>query len=172
MLLAVTCIGVDRPGIVAGVAKVLFDLGCNLEDASSTILRGHFAMMLIVNAPKGVGPTDLEERLQEVATGLGLVVTVRPLEPASGEVRPATHMISVYGADRPGIVYQVAEFLSRIGANITDLTSRVIGSPDKPVYALMIEAVLPDDSVEPRIDALRNELDVEVSVHRLDTEVL
>ena len=37
-LVAVTVIGNDRPGIVAGVSKALFDAGCNLEDVSSTIL--------------------------------------------------------------------------------------------------------------------------------------
>ena len=46
--LSVTVVGQDRPGIVAAVAEALYDLGCNLEDATSTILRGHFSMMLVV----------------------------------------------------------------------------------------------------------------------------
>jgi len=49
--LAVSAIGADRPGIVAAVTGVLVDRGCNLEDASMSILRGHFAMMLVVAAP-------------------------------------------------------------------------------------------------------------------------
>lgn len=53
-LLALTVIGSDRPGIVAGVAKVLYELGCNLEDATSTILRGHFSMMLVIRAPRDI----------------------------------------------------------------------------------------------------------------------
>ena len=57
---AVTAVGADRPGIVAGVTKVLFDQGCNLEDTSMTILRGHFAMMLVVDVPAGVAAADLE----------------------------------------------------------------------------------------------------------------
>ena len=44
---AVTVVGNDRPGIVAGVTEVLFEQGCNLEDTSMTILRGHFTMMLV-----------------------------------------------------------------------------------------------------------------------------
>ena len=51
--LAVSAIGSDRPGIVAAVTKVLLDQGCNLEDTSMSILRGHFAMMLVVAAPSG-----------------------------------------------------------------------------------------------------------------------
>ena len=39
---------VTGPGIVAAVSRVLFDLGCNVEDSSMTLLRGNFAMMLVL----------------------------------------------------------------------------------------------------------------------------
>ena len=35
----VTALGKDRPGIVAGVTKVLYQLGCNLEDSAMTRLE-------------------------------------------------------------------------------------------------------------------------------------
>ena len=172
-LVAVTVIGKDRPGIVAGVTRALYDVGCNLEDVSSTILRGHFSMMLVVRAPAGVDHAALEERLAPAAEELGLIVTVRPVEEAALEVSAPSHMVSVYGADKPGIVYRVAEVLARLGVNITDLTSRVIGSAEHPVYALMLEvsAANPDDA-ERELEALRSELGVEVSVHPLDSDLL
>ncbi len=37
-LLAVTAIGTDRPGIVAAISGALFELGCNLEDATSKVI--------------------------------------------------------------------------------------------------------------------------------------
>ena len=52
---AVSVFGRDRPGTVAAVTRVLADARCNLEDTSMTILRGHFAMMLVVAGPAGVG---------------------------------------------------------------------------------------------------------------------
>ena len=51
---AVSAVGADRPGIVAAVTGVFLENGCNLEDTSMTILRGHFAMMLVVAAPDGL----------------------------------------------------------------------------------------------------------------------
>ena len=57
---AVTAVGADRPGIVAAVTGAFVDHGCNLEDSSMTILRGQFAMMLVVDAPAGVGAGELE----------------------------------------------------------------------------------------------------------------
>jgi glycine cleavage system transcriptional repressor len=172
-LVAVSIIGNDRPGIVAAVSKGLFDLGCNLEDVSSTILRGHFAMMLIVRCPDDVGPAEIESSLQPAAGELGLVASARPVAEADLAVTPPTHMISVYGADRPGIVFKVAAALARAEANITDLTSRVIGSDEQPVYAVMLEVVVPDGTdLDATLTSLKDELGVDISVHPIDADVL
>ena len=39
-LIVITVIGVDRPGIVAGIASVLASHNVNIEDISQTVLRG------------------------------------------------------------------------------------------------------------------------------------
>lgn len=171
VLVAVSVVGDDRPGIVALVTKVLYEAGCNLEDVSSTILRGHFSMVLIVRGPQGMDPGELEGRLLESGGGMGLVVTVRPVAESSLDVSPPTHMVSVYGADRPGIVFRVAEALAEAGCNVTDLTSRVIGSSDSPVYALMLE-VSGGTKVEEHLEALRGSLGVDVSIHPIDADIL
>jgi hypothetical protein len=38
------CSAATGPGIVAAVTCVLADAGCNLEDTSMPVLRGHFAI--------------------------------------------------------------------------------------------------------------------------------
>ena len=171
-LVAVTAVGVDRPGIVAAITKVLFDRGCNLEDVSSTILRGHFSMMLVVETPPSIDPGALEEDLAAAGSDLGLIVTVRPVAEASSEMPSPTHMVSVYGADKPGIVLKVAEALATVGANITDLTSRVIGDVEAPVYAVMLEVAFPLGTDPEAILSLREELRLDVSVHPLEADLL
>jgi glycine cleavage system transcriptional repressor len=172
-LVSVTVIGDDRPGIVGAVTRVLFDEGCNLEDVSSTILRGHFSMMLIVRTPEGLEAAALEERMGAKVADLGLVVTVRPLSEAPLHVPPPTHMVSVYGADRPGIVFRVADTLAHGGVNITDLTSRVIGPEEAPVYALMIEVVAPEEQqMREALRGVSEELSIDVSVRALEVDVL
>jgi glycine cleavage system transcriptional repressor len=169
---AVTVIGNDRPGIAAGVTRVLYETGCNLEDVTSTILRGHFAMMLVVRPPEGTEAAALEGALADKASELGLTVTARPVEDVHVAVTAPTHMVSVYGADRPGIVYRVTQLLSDAGANITDLTSRVIGEERTPVYALMVEVTMEDGDVEARLAELKDDLGVDITVHRIETDVL
>lgn len=172
-LVAVSAVGPDRPGIVAGVTRALYEADCNLADVTSTLLSGHFAMLLIVRTPAALSAAQLEELLAPVAAELGLTITVRPVEEGGRAAAEPTHMVSVYGADRPGIVYRVAEVLAAGGANITDLTSRVIGDPGQPVYALMLEVALPDEvGLGERLRALAAELGVEVSIHPLEADLL
>lgn len=171
-LVAVTVVGVDRPGIVATITKALFERGCNLQDVSSTILRGHFSMMLVVEVPATTRADELERELTETGKDLGLIVSVRPVEAHASELPDPTHMVSVYGADRPGIVARVAEALAAHGANITDLTSRVIGEESAPVYAVMLEVEIPPDRDADDLLALGDAMDVEISVHPIETDVL
>lgn len=169
-LFAVTVVGQDRPGIVAGVTRALYEAGCNLEDVTSTILRGHFSMVMIVNAA-GASADALRDALDAVGGELGIAVTVKAVSDVHGHPAAPTHMVSVYGADRPGIVFRVAELLAGKGGNITDLTSRVLGPDDAPIYALMLEVAL-DPAVEGELRALGGELGVDVTVHPLDADVL
>jgi glycine cleavage system transcriptional repressor len=172
-LLSVTVVGQDRPGIVASIARSLFEHGCNLEDATSTILRGNFAMVLIVRAPADRELKDLQEGLDAAARSSRVSVAVGELDAAATDVSPPTHMVSVYGADRPGIVFRVAEELARQKANVTDLTSRVIGSDEQPVYALMLEVAAPEGAdLEASLESLKTELGVDVTVHPIETDVL
>lgn len=170
-LAAVTVVGNDRPGIVAGVTRVLFEAGCNLLDASSTILHGHFSMMLIVSVPEDQTPEQLEERLASVGEESHLLTTVRSVEDVPSEVVPPTHMVSVYGADQPGIVFKVTQLLADSDVNITALSSRVIGSVEQPVYALMLEVAAKSD-VSSQVEQLREQLNVDVTVHPIDSAIL
>jgi len=171
--IAITVIGNDRPGIVAAVTRTLFDVGCNLEDVSSTILRGHFSMTLISSCPQAVTPSSLEERLASVAGDLNLVITARAVDHTPAKFETPTHMVSVYGADKPGIVYRVAEALAGLGVNITDLNSRLIGEDGEPVYALQLEVRAPADcDVDSTLPPLREELGVDISVHPIEADVL
>jgi glycine cleavage system transcriptional repressor len=170
-LLAITVIGNDRPGIAAAVTRDLFEAGCNLEDVTSTILRGHFTMVLVVRSP--LDPSEVEKRLSQTSAQFDLVISARPVPETHDIGIPATHMVSVYGSDRPGIVFRVAELLARLGANITDLTSKLMDSGPEPVYALMLEVSLPSDvDLEGALEGLRKELGIDVSVHPIDADVL
>jgi glycine cleavage system transcriptional repressor len=172
----VTAIGRDRPGIVAAVSAALLELEGNIEDSQMSILRGHFAVMLIVKLPDAVEPAELEHRLEGVRAGLGLeaisVSAVDDLGP--GDSRPS-HILTVYGADRPGIVHTVTSALAEREVNITDLETRLAGSPESPLYVMMLEIALGSARIEEVDQALREagqRAGVEVSLRPLQVEAL
>lgn len=167
--------GRDRPGIVAAVTRVLLDHGVNIEDAEMAILRGHFAIVLVLSAPDELGEAQLRGELEAIGRELPLeAVTLSAVEQLAGESPEPTHAISVYGADHPGIVHGVAEALARHDVNVVDLSTRVVG--DDPLYVMLLDVTLPPSVDEAALDELLaragRELGVDVSAHALDRDVL
>ncbi len=170
---ALTIIGRDRPGIVSQVTEILYQLGCNIADSSCSILGGQFSMILIISNPEINSKKDFGNAFAPLEED-NLSVFIRTLKPG-GEQRPELAgelcMISVYGADQPGIVYRVAKELGDRKINITDLNTKLIGEASRPVYVMMIEAVLPEgtevETVEEWMTELKQQLQVDISVRSL-----
>jgi glycine cleavage system transcriptional repressor len=173
---AVTAIGRDRPGIVAAISRALLDLEGNIADSQMSILRGHFAVMLIVEVPDAVDDHRLRARLGEVRDELGLeAVAANPVDAAPAAAAAASHVLSVYGADHPGIVQAVASAIADLGVNITDLETRLTGSGEAPVYVMLMELALGDTepgAVEGALGKVAAEAEVEVSLRELGAEAL
>jgi len=168
---AVSVVGKDRTGIVAGIAEVFFRLGCNIADSSCTMLAGEFAMILIVSHPRPFTKSKLHDELKPVCDELGMSLAVRTLH-ADEVVRKETSdeicIVSVYGADQPGIVYRVTRELAVLGVNIMDLNTKLIGTSEEPVYVMMLEAAIPEgqtaEGLERLLGNLKKELNVEIGV--------
>jgi glycine cleavage system transcriptional repressor len=123
-IIAVTVLGDDRPGIVADVTGVLADLHGNLEDSTMTLLRGHFAMVLLVRT--GASAKSVEAALHHLGAGGSLVINARVLgESASSQMYGPSYALRVHGADRPGIVAAITGVVARHGANIVDMATRL-----------------------------------------------
>ena len=169
--LAVTVLGHDRPGIIANVTEVLAALGGNLEDSSMTLLRGHFAMTLVVSTDASAHAA--EAGLVDALEGSGLVVSVLGIsaEPDAVAAGPS-YVLAVHGADRPGIVSAVAGLVASYGGNVTDLTTRLAGS----LYVLIAEVELPADAavgaLTDRLGELAAELGVEANLRPADSDLL
>ncbi|PLX86757.1 MAG: amino acid-binding protein [Desulfuromonas sp.] len=167
---ALTIIGRDRSGIVSQVTEILYRLGCNIADSSCSLLGGQFAMILIISHPEYDGAEGFGDSFKPLEES-GLSVFLRTLKPG-GEQRPDIQgeacMISVYGSDKPGIVYRVARELGAREVNITDLNTKLIGSEQRPVYVMMIEAILPPaisvEELDELMKGIKDELQVDINV--------
>jgi glycine cleavage system transcriptional repressor len=168
--LAVTVIGRDRPGIIAEVTGVVNELGGNLEDSSMTLLRGHFTWILVADVE--TGPDELAARLAHLHDD-GLVVAVLPVAADQPYGGAAGYLLTVHGADRPGIVAGVTATLAKHGGNITDLSTRLGANG---LYLLVAEVGLPEGvdvvSLGAQLAKAGADLGVEVHLRPAETDVL
>ena len=166
-----TVVGADRPGIVARVTAALFEGGCNLGEASMMRLGGSFTIMLMVQCPSGEADT-LRQLVAPVADSLGLRLHVDRIGGGLHRHREPDVAISVYGADRAGIVARVTGALAEAGLDILELTSDVAGSRQQPIYIMHIEGHAAR-GIEPLRVALAGmrEEGIEVSLEPLETLV-
>jgi glycine cleavage system transcriptional repressor len=138
----------------------LFARGCNLEDISMTLLEGQFAMMMTACLPPAAAmirvsqgldllreaPWSLECHLTELK---GKVLSGR--KHAKGSL---PHMVTAFGKDRTGIVYEVSRALAGMRVNITDLDSRILGKGAKTTYAMLLEVDVPGHGILARLKTL------------------
>ncbi len=162
---------IDSLGCASDATEALYKLGCNIADSSCAMLAGEFAMILIVSHPRPFSKSRLFEELKPACDRLGMFLAVSPLTMADVPTRENEQeicLVSVYGADQPGIVFRVTRELACQGINITDLTTKLIGTKEEPVYVMMLEAALPDgqtpQQLEKLLENLKKELDVEIGV--------
>jgi glycine cleavage system transcriptional repressor len=162
-----TVVGSDQPGIVAKLTEALYRGGCNLGEASMARLGGNFSVMLMV---EGADAAVLEQLVRPVTDALGLRLH---LDPIHGELHRHVEpnvQVTVYGADRPGIVAQTTAALASAGFNILDLNTDVGGTDGQPIYIMLIDGYAAEGIavVERAITPLRAG-GIEVRVTALDT---
>ncbi|AKL97491.1 glycine cleavage system protein R [Endomicrobium proavitum] len=164
---SLTAIGKDKPGIVGAITKVLYELNCNIEDSTMTILYGQFAMILIIKLPAKFSQKTLSSKLAKLS---GLSFSYSKLSSVTDKKtkKQNAFVISVYGADKPGIVYKVSEFLAGKKINITDVQTMA----SKKTYIMLIEAQFPNAlselKVSKELSALAASLGVTVSLNKAE----
>ncbi|MFB9313578.1 glycine cleavage system protein R [Nocardioides plantarum] len=168
---AITVLGHDRPGIIAETTERLAGLGLNLEDSTMTLLRGHFAMMLVGSGT--ASDTEIAAALEPLTTDGTLSVTVREVPVEDAPAAAGTPwVLTVHGGDRAGIVSAVVAEVARVGGNITDLTTRLAGD----LYLLIAEIDLPLDVDQAGLDVAIREvaggLGVGASLRPVETDEL
>ena len=170
-IIAVTVLGDDRPGIVADVTRALADLHGNLEDSTMTLLRGHFAMVLLVRT--GASAASVEAALRPLGADGSLVINARVLGDATlSGIGGQSYTLRVHGADRPGIVAAITAVVAHHGANIVDLGTRL----GDGLYVLVAELQLPSEApvegLKAELEGAAAELGVAVHLSLIDDDLL
>ena len=173
---AISAIGRDRPGIVADVAGLIYETGCNMEDSSMTILGNQFALLTLLSG-SGEG---LEHKLSTGCKRLEkekrLTVFFAPVETSeigrSQQMRGEHYTLTAEGLDKVGIVFKVSRLLAEFSINIASMTTHSLPSPESgtPIYTMAIEMVIPETcptgELRTKLDRVSEELAIEIQLEK------
>jgi glycine cleavage system transcriptional repressor len=129
----ITVLAKDRPGIIARVTQILFELDCNLENVNQMILQDQFAGIFLVESPASLDKDGLQNILDLKTKDTGLVIHVNDLEETNGpamDVKGDIFLITTIGPDQKGLVARFSGIIARYHANIINLKAVFKGGPD------------------------------------------
>jgi glycine cleavage system transcriptional repressor len=171
--------GVDSKGIVFELTRLLTAYSFNIEDSSMVMLRRTFSVIVLLSREDPRLPDVLDRRLKAFGDRFGMSVDFRKItrkEMQEYDGKGKRYMISISGADRPGIVQSITEAIVKKGGNIIDLETKSSQRTTPPAYYMLLEVDLPAKIKE---TAFRQALvrsgkktGVHVTVQRIVNEIL
>ncbi len=164
--IVLTVIARDKPGIVRRVSGVLHEHGGAWHESSMSHLAGRFAGILLGVVPQERADACL--RALEALEDEGLHVVAR-----LGDVAEAPEvnacLLELVGHDRPGIVADITEVLSRHGVNVHGLETRVEsasmagGDLFRAYASLHLPEGVDATQIEEALEALADDLMVDIN---------
>ncbi|MFC1858904.1 glycine cleavage system protein R [Thermodesulfobacteriota bacterium] len=176
----ISVMGPDRPGIIAAVSRMLYELDCNIENVSQTTLQSQFGGIFLASIPGQLSDSEILQKLNTGLDPLRLHAHVQYLEEAEIErqmIESEPFVITTKGPDRKGLVARITEILARYGVNVTNLQAVFKGGKDPGDNIMIYEVDVPleiDHSALYRDLRKRSEeLDLDISIqHRQIFEAL
>ncbi len=171
--------GVDSKGIVFELTKLLTAVAFNIEDSSMVMLRRTFSVIVLLSREDPAIPDGFDRRLRQFGDRFGMSVDFRKItrkEMQEYDGKGKRYMISISGADRPGIVKHITGAIVKRGGNIIDLETKSSQRTTPPAYYMLLEVDMPGSVRETafRQALVRSgkKIGVHVSVQRVVDEIL
>jgi glycine cleavage system transcriptional repressor len=141
----ISVIGQDRPGIIAGVTRVLFELDFNIENISQTILQSQFSGIFIASTSKDHTIAFLETRLKKEIAAMKLDIYTKILDRSQDYQGPISEpfIITTKGPDRKGLVANITAVMAHYGINVTHLQAIFKGGDDPTDNIMIYEVEIP-----------------------------
>lgn len=165
--LVLTIIGPDRPGIVQTLAATLAAHGGNWEQSQMAHLAGQFAGILRIS----IEPEKLQafHAALETLSSRGLrVVSEASIDHERPSGRPLR--LELTGADRNGIVHEIARALASREVNIDELETRYESAPMSgealfhATALLHVPARVDQRELQTTLEGLADDLMVDISL--------
>ena len=125
--LVISVMSKDRPGIIADIATVIYNLGGDLADLNQSVLGGYFTMLLIAEFDEKVTREDLCAGFSHIKSETKLEAIIKEmqvkLEVERSHLPKETFIITGQGDNRKGLVKVLGDFFYSKNINVLDLVT-------------------------------------------------
>lgn len=162
--LVLTILGADRTGLVHAVAEKITQNGGNWLDSRLIRLAGQFAGVVQIECEKAQ-IEGISASLKELETQ-GIFINFQESNIANLPITAEVHF-EIVGNDRPGIVHEITQAITAVGANVEQLDTMIESAPMSgyALFRAIGSASLPNGSstemLEQAIENLSDDLTVE-----------
>lgn len=166
----ISVLGKDGPGIIATVTDVLYNLDCNIENVSQTILQSEFSGIFIVGRRDELGVEVLEGHLRHALADRDMTVHVKNLRPASSAACPTCEpfVITTRGPDQKGLVARITKIIAEFSVNVTNLQAVFKGGDSPDANIMIYEVDIPEKvdtkALREALQTKATELDLSISI--------
>jgi glycine cleavage system transcriptional repressor len=153
--LVISVMSKDRPGIIADIATVIYDLGGDLADLNQSVLGGYFTMLLIAEFEKNITPADLFSGFSNIESETKIEANIKEMEvklEVEKKLLPReTFIVTVQGDNRKGLVKAMGDFFYGNNINVLDLAT----TREDDKYTMIFQV---DLTSVPSMEAFRDNL--------------
>lgn len=175
--LVLTIISDDKPGVVETLSQTIAEHHGNWLESRLTHLAGKFAGILRVNVDQA-NQAPLQAALLALdSQGIQVVVTqAEDNQTGSDQTSTQAKRFSLVGADRQGIVKEIAQAFSSHSINVDELDTSCSSMPwsGEPMFTaqglLSIPANVDVDELSDQLDEIADELGVDIELETVTTE--
>jgi phosphoserine phosphatase len=162
-ILSLSAIGLDSPGLVSKITNSIFQMNGNILDVEENCRKGLFSIFLIVDfSASSRTLEDITATLNNLSgeTGLKVIVGIYDESELSYLTEKESHVVTILGEDKPGIIAKVSDFFHQHHINIE--SCRMIARGKFFSMEMGIDTsqmhVQPDLSREEAIETMKGEL--------------
>ena len=157
----------DRPGLVETLSSIISEHQGNWLESRLTHLAGKFAG--IVHLQVGKSHVEALRQALQALQQQGWVINIEHSQVQEiGTHTPTQMQLNIVGNDRPGIIKEISQVLSKLGVNVLDLATHFESAAmsAEALFNTQARVQLPErldeDELRDQLENLSNDLMVEV----------
>ena len=167
--LVLTVIAPDKPGLVEQLSQTIASNQGNWLESSMSRLAGKFAGILIVSVPETQADSLMEALQKLESQGMKVIAERSNEEETPTESNSIT--LELIGHDKPGIVREISQALSRYNINVERLSTELVSGSMSAELLFKADADLTVptgvdlDDLQQSLEAFANDLMVDITLN-------